>query len=182
MDTLIHVLIIPFPAQGHVIPMMELAKKLAHHGFKVTFVNTDFIHSVVMNVSTKNEDEGYDGIRQVSIPDGLEPCDTRTDFGRLSKAMQRVMPQELEELLEKMNADGIKITCVFADSSMSWALRVANKMGIKGVAFCPAPVTSLVLFSTIPKLITDGIISPKDGDFSSCLLFVSIVHFYVMTL
>ncbi|KAK1359336.1 hypothetical protein POM88_043810 [Heracleum sosnowskyi] len=163
MDTIIHVLAIPLPAQGHVIPMMELARKLARHGFKVTFVNTDFIHSVVMNASTKYEDEGDEGIRQVSIPDGLELSDTRTDFIRLSEAMQRVMPQKLEELIEKMNDDGMKITCVFADNSISWALRVAKKMGIKAIAFCPAPVTSLALFSTIPNLMNDGIISREDG-------------------
>lgn len=167
MDSLIHVLAIPLPAQGHVIPMMELAKKLARHGFKVTFVNTDFIHRVVMNASTKTEDEGDEGIRQVSIPDGLEPGDTRTNFGRLSEAMQRVMPQKLEELIEKMNDDGMKIKCVFADNCMTWALGVAKKMGIKGVAFCPAPVTSLALFSTIPKLINDGIINSIDGELSS---------------
>ena len=164
MDTLVHVLVIPVPAQGHVIPMMELAKKLARHGFKVTFVNTDFIHTVVMNASTKNEEEDDDdGIRQVSIPDGLELGDTRTNFGRLSEAMQRVMPQKLEELIEKMNVDGMKIKCVFVDNCMTWALGVAKKMGIKGVAFCPAPATSLALFSTIPKLISDGIINSNDG-------------------
>lgn len=163
MDTLVHVLAIPLPAQGHVIPMMELAKKLARHGFKVTFVNTDFIHSVVMNASNKNEDEDDDGIRKVSIPDGLELSDTRTNFGRLSEAMQRVMPQKLEELIQKMKDDGMKIKCVFADNCMTWALGVAKKMGIKAVAFCPAPVTSLALFSTIPKLINDGIINGNDG-------------------
>lgn len=163
MDTHIHVLAIPLPAQGHVIPMMELAKKLARHGFKVTVVNTEFIHSVVMNASTKNEDEDDEGILRVSIPDGLEFGDTRTDFGRLSEAMQRVMPGKLEELIEKMNDDDMKIDCVFADNCMSWALGVAKKMGIKGVAFCPAPVTSLALFSTIPKLINDGIINSNDG-------------------
>lgn len=86
-----HVVAIPLPAQGHVIPMMELAKKLSHHGFKVTFVYTDFIHSLVMNALTKNEDEGDDGILLVSILDGLELCDTRT------KVMQRP-ESELREL------------------------------------------------------------------------------------
>ncbi|KAL1812191.1 hypothetical protein ACET3Z_022256 [Daucus carota] len=165
MDTLGHVLAVPLPAQGHVIPMMELAKKLARHGFKVTFVNTDFIQTLLTNSSTKNEYYGNDedGIRQVSIPDGLELGYTRTDFGRLTEAIRRVMPQKLAELIDKMNNDDMKIKCVFADNCMSWALGVAKKMGIKGVAFCSSPVTTLALFSTIPKLINDGIIDRNDG-------------------
>ncbi|KAG6396111.1 hypothetical protein SASPL_142250 [Salvia splendens] len=43
-----HVLAMPYPAQGHVIPLMELAQWLAHNGIRVTFVNTDFNHARVM--------------------------------------------------------------------------------------------------------------------------------------
>ncbi|CAN6286777.1 unnamed protein product [Urochloa humidicola] len=35
-----HVLMLPFPAQGHVTPLMELSHRLVDHGFEVTFVNT----------------------------------------------------------------------------------------------------------------------------------------------
>ena len=39
-----HVLMMPYPGQGHVNPLMDLAKKLASHGVTITFVNSQFIH------------------------------------------------------------------------------------------------------------------------------------------
>ncbi|KAK8934941.1 UDP-glycosyltransferase 86A1 [Platanthera zijinensis] len=39
-----HLLLIPFPLQGHIIPSVHLALKLAAAGFSVTFVNTEAVH------------------------------------------------------------------------------------------------------------------------------------------
>ncbi|RWR87787.1 UDP-glycosyltransferase 85K12 [Cinnamomum micranthum f. kanehirae] len=39
-----HVVCIPAPAQGHINPVMQLAKLLHSRGFFITFVNTDFTH------------------------------------------------------------------------------------------------------------------------------------------
>ncbi|ONM04642.1 UDP-glycosyltransferase 85A7 [Zea mays] len=38
-----HVVMIPYPAQGHVTPMLQLAKLLHTRGFHVTFVNNEFL-------------------------------------------------------------------------------------------------------------------------------------------
>jgi UDP:flavonoid glycosyltransferase YjiC (YdhE family) len=37
-------MVVPFPAQGHVMPLMELAHRLVEHGIEVDFVNTEFNH------------------------------------------------------------------------------------------------------------------------------------------
>ncbi|CDP08524.1 unnamed protein product [Coffea canephora] len=42
-----HVLAIPYPAQGHVLPLMELALCLVRQGIRVTLVNTEFNHKRV---------------------------------------------------------------------------------------------------------------------------------------
>jgi UDP:flavonoid glycosyltransferase YjiC (YdhE family) len=34
-------MVLPFPAQGHVTPLMELSHRLVDNGFEVTFVNTE---------------------------------------------------------------------------------------------------------------------------------------------
>ncbi|KAK3006471.1 hypothetical protein RJ639_017750 [Escallonia herrerae] len=154
-----HVLAIPYPAQGHVIPLMELSQCLVLEGFKVTFVNTDFNHKCVMNALSEKDNVG-DMMHLVSIPDGLEPWEDRNELGKLSEAISQVMPGKLEELIETINGtQDDKITCVIADDSMAWAIKVAEKMGIKRAAFWPASAALLATILSVPKLIDEEIIN-----------------------
>ncbi|XP_027076748.2 UDP-glycosyltransferase 83A1-like isoform X1 [Coffea arabica] len=157
-----HVLVIPFPVQGHVIPLMELAQCLVEHGFIITFVNTEVTHERVLDALA---DKGLldDRIRLVAIPDGLESEEERKIPGKLAEAIYRVMPGKLEELIREINASEEEpITCVIADQGLGWALEVAGKMGIRRAAFLTAAAASLVLGFRIPCLIDDGIID-HDG-------------------
>ncbi|XP_004306078.1 PREDICTED: UDP-glycosyltransferase 83A1 [Fragaria vesca subsp. vesca] len=157
-----HIIAIPYPAQGHVIPLMELSQCLVNEGFKVTFVNTDFNHKRVMSSLADETHKRDDKIHMVSIPDGLEPWEDRNDLGKLCEAILRVMPGKLEELIEKIKEEeGDKVSCIIADESNGWALEVAEKMKIKKVAFWPASAALLALEFCIPKLIHEGIIDDE---------------------
>lgn len=155
-----HVLVIPYPAQGQVIPLMELSQCLAKHGLRVTFVNTEYNHKLVKNaLSTKEDKWGQNQIHLVSVSDGLESLEDRNKPGKISEAILRVMPRNVERLIEKIHGSANdKISCVLADRSLGWALEIAEKMGIKRAAFCPAAAALLVLSLSTPKLIDDGII------------------------
>ncbi|KAL3525861.1 hypothetical protein ACH5RR_014233 [Cinchona calisaya] len=163
MVTTQHILMIPCPAQGHVIPLMELANCLVKYNFRITFVNTEITHKRVLNALT-DKDLLDDRIRLVSIPDGLESEEERKIPGKLLESIFRVMPGKLEELIKEMNGsdEEERITCVIADQTIGWALVVAEKMGIRRVAFLPAAAACLVLGLRIPGLIDDGVIN-KDG-------------------
>lgn len=158
----LHVLIIPFPAQGHVIPLLELSLCLVQHGFKITFVNTEHTHNRVIN-ALHGMSIG-DGIRLVSIPDGMEPGEDRNDIGKLCAHMPKVMPGKLEELIEEINrVEEEKLACVIVDGSVGFALEVAEKMKVKKAAFWPASVAILAFFYSIPKMAEDGVID-TDGN------------------
>jgi hypothetical protein len=171
-----HILAIPYPAQGHVLPLMEFSQRLViKHGFMVTFVNTEYIHKRVVNALAEKNHLG-DQIHLVSIPDGLDPWEDRTDLGKLCEAIFRVMPRKLEELIEDINrSEGDHITCVVTDISMGWALEVAEKMKIPRAAFCPASSATLASIFNIPKLIDSGIIN-SDGEISCPYLTLTIQH------
>ncbi|KAK4836936.1 hypothetical protein QYF36_001482 [Acer negundo] len=144
-----HVLAIPYPAQGHVLPLMEISKSLAKHGIKITFVNTEFVHKMVVN----NSDVANSSIRLVSIQDVNDRVEE----------IFLCMPGKVKELIEQINAsDGDKITCVLADSLLGWAMEIAVDKEIKPAAFVAISATASFSISSIPKLIKDGIIG-DDG-------------------
>ncbi|PIN04100.1 hypothetical protein CDL12_23374 [Handroanthus impetiginosus] len=58
-----HIIVMPYPAQGHVIPMLELSQQLTNHHFKFTFVNTDFDHRCI----TKSLSDSDNILEQVTM-------------------------------------------------------------------------------------------------------------------
>ncbi|XP_065638744.1 UDP-glycosyltransferase 83A1-like [Quercus suber] len=164
-----HVLVVSFPAQGHVAPLMKLSHQIADHGIKVTFVSTEFI---IARLTTTMPVKSLR--RLVSLPDGLEPGDDRTDALKLINSFQEVMPGHFKDLVEKSNESyDDRISCVIAGISVVWAFEVAEKMGIKSAAFWPAGPATLALTLRIPKLIEDGIIDTQGTPIKNDLFWLS---------
>ncbi|XP_031257640.1 UDP-glycosyltransferase 83A1-like [Pistacia vera] len=155
-----HILAVPTPAQGHVIPLLEFSQCLVKHGFRVTFVNTEFIHKRVMDALQEQNYIGDENeIHLATIPDGFEPWEDRSDLGKLCEKTFTVMPGKLEELIEKINREeDEKIICVIADGTAGFPIQVAEKMKIKKAAFWPAAAASLKLLYDTQNLIDDGVI------------------------
>ncbi|KAF1877535.1 hypothetical protein Lal_00040251 [Lupinus albus] len=160
-----HVLVVPYPVQGHVIPLMELSLSLVKQGIKVTFVNTQHNHDSIMSAFPSTfDDHLISQICLVCISDGIESNEDRNKPGKSSEAVLKFMPQKVEELIVSINngSESDRITCVLADQSIGWVLDIAEKNGISRAAFCPAAAAMLVLGFSIPNLLDNGIID-KDG-------------------
>ncbi|KAG6513441.1 UDP-glycosyltransferase 83A1-like [Zingiber officinale] len=154
-----HVLAVPYPAQGHVIPLMELCHCLVDHGFKVTFINTEFNHKRVLTALSAGSTMKQ--ITLVTVPDGLGPEEDRNDLARLTEAFMNVMPRCLEELIEKSRETEDPMTCMLVDYSMGWALEVGRKKSLQSAAFWPAAAQMLATLLSVPELVSRGVI---DGD------------------
>ncbi|KAL3636567.1 hypothetical protein CASFOL_018866 [Castilleja foliolosa] len=149
-----HVLMVPLPVPGHVIPLLELAQCLAKHCIRITFVNTDIIHDRIINSFSGEEKDAFDNrIRLVSVSDGLEP-EERSIPGKWTEMVYKLMPRKIEDLIRE---DG-KISCVVYDQGLGGVCEIAKKLGIRTAAFSPAAAALVVLSLNIPKLIEDGIV------------------------
>ncbi|KAF9601887.1 hypothetical protein IFM89_023951 [Coptis chinensis] len=160
MAKLPHFLVVPFPAQGHVMPLMEFSHQLVDHGAKVTFVNTEYIHNMLLSslVDPKDGQQRRSGIHLVSVPDGLDIEEDRKLSKNLIYSMMNTMPRHLEDLFKKSESDDQKIDCVVADATVGWIFDVADKFGTKRAAFWPASLAVLALTLHVPKLIEAGVI------------------------
>nr|CAB3493174.1 unnamed protein product [Digitaria exilis] len=148
------VMVLPFPAQGHVMPLMELSHLLVEHGFDVVFVNTDFNHARILEAMAGGEAAPpASGIELVSFPDGMGPDGDRTDVGKLLEGLPAAMLGGLEETIRSR-----KIRWVVADVSMSFVLELVPTVGVRVALFSTFSAAIFALRVHIPKMVKDGII------------------------
>ena len=157
-----HVMVLPFPAQGHVTPLMELSHRLVDHGFQVTFVCTDPIHKLLLDALQSNADgdngggEALDGIRLVSIPDGLADGDDRRDLCKFLDGISRCIPGYVEQLIRET-----KVRWLVGDANMRLCFEVAKKLGVRVACVFPASAAGLGTLLRLPQLIEDGFFDDK---------------------
>ncbi|XP_057805088.1 UDP-glycosyltransferase 83A1-like [Salvia miltiorrhiza] len=151
-----HVLAVPFPAQGHVTPLLKFSRLIASHGVKLTFVNTHFIHNKL--AAATNSHAPQLGVVLASISDGLPDDDDRSDAFKLWESLNSTMAGHLTELIEKINASNCdeKISCIIADVTLEWILELARDFGAQSFGFTPASAASLAMVLQIPNLIHQG--------------------------
>nr|BAF75882.1 glucosyltransferase [Dianthus caryophyllus] len=164
-----HVVCIPYPAQGHITPMLMLAKLLhSHHRFHVTFVNTHHNHRRLLNSRGPTALDGLPSFGFESIPDGLPPSDPNKtqDIPSLSRSTNEYCYKPLKELIEKLNEGDPKVSLIVSDCSMSFSSGVASELGIPLVFFWTSSAASFLGYAHYRHLIDESIVPLKD---SSCL-------------
>ncbi|GJM96671.1 hypothetical protein PR202_ga13533 [Eleusine coracana subsp. coracana] len=152
------VMVLPFPAQGHVMPLMELAHRLVEHGLDVDFVNTEFAHGRVVKALEAGGGDaagtaGLAGINMVSLPDGMDPDGDRTDIGKLAGCLPTAMLGGVEEMIVSK-----RIRWVVADVSMSWVLKLVATAGVRVALFSTFSAAIFALRLHVPKMLEDGVI------------------------
>jgi UDP:flavonoid glycosyltransferase YjiC (YdhE family) len=145
------VLLVPFPAQGHVTPMLHLALALAARGVAATVAVPDFVHRRMGSCAAV-----AGGVALASIPSGV-PDDGGGEppgFASIARAMEHHMPAHLEQMLTRGRA-----ACVVVDVLASWAIPVASRCGVPAVGFWPAMLASFRVVAAIPELLRQRFIS-----------------------
>ncbi|KAK3423548.1 hypothetical protein EUGRSUZ_F00352 [Eucalyptus grandis] len=127
---------IPYPAQGHINPMLNLAKLLHHRGFHVTFVNTAYNHSRLLRSRDPSFLDGLPSFQFRTIPDGLPP----SDAGATQDSTQKSCLPYLRDLLERLNDESATsgsppVSCMVSDGVMSFTLDAAEAVGVPEVLF-----------------------------------------------
>lgn len=154
-----HAVLVPFPAQGHINPMMQVALKLVNEGFLITFVNTEYNHSRIAGANKSN----HTMIRSVVVPDGLPSNDTRTDIAKLCDVTENVIVPFLDNLIHQIKEeDNGSSVCLVVDVMASQALEIAQHHHIPKAALWTSLAATYALLYNIPSLVSSQII-PSNG-------------------
>lgn len=148
------IVFVPFAAQGHVAPMLQLARALADRGnVTVTVVVPDFIHRR-MGQYRGGDTDGR--VVLAPIPSGVEDDggDEPPGAAAIVHAMEHHMPSQLEAVLATATQGRVVV-----DLLASWAIPVAARCGLPVVGFWVGMTATYRAVAVIPELIEKGFVS-----------------------
>ncbi|XXG55345.1 hypothetical protein AAC387_Pa03g3040 [Persea americana] len=164
-----HVVCIPFPTQGHINPMMQIAILLHKRGFLISFVNTDYSHQRLVRSGGLDSLECMDGFRFMTISDGLSPSSGAVleEPKVFLDAMKENCVASFRKLLRELHhsPDGHRVTCIVSDSFMTFTLKVAEEVGIPEMIFCPMGACGFMVIAQYGELMRRGLTPLKDESY-----------------
>lgn len=164
-----HVIVIPFPAQGQVTPMLKLAEILCLAGIRVTFLNSHHNHRrLLSSAAVEARLARRPGLHLRSIPDGVPEDHPRTADHMMElfdsfNAAARPAFRELLLLLASGGGDAPPVTCVLADGLLDFPVDVAEEAGLPVLLFRTSSASSFWAYCCIPDLIKRGEIPFRQG-------------------
>ncbi|XVF17283.1 hypothetical protein REPUB_Repub10bG0106400 [Reevesia pubescens] len=166
-----HAVCVPFPAQGHINPMMQLAKLLHSRGFHITFVNSEFNHRRLIRSRGEEAVEGLPDFRFEAIPDGLPPSDSDATqvVPALADSTRKTCLAPFLELLAKLNSSTElpPVTCIVSDAIMNFGTKAADLIGVPYVQLWTSSPCGYLCYLHYRELAERGIFPFQDENFVS---------------
>ncbi|KAJ4793637.1 Glycosyltransferase [Rhynchospora pubera] len=165
-----HAVFLPYPAQGHITPLLKLAKLLYHSkGFHITFINTEFNHKRLLRSRGPESVRGLPDFCFETIPDGLSESDqdATQDIPALCEATRRTCPGKLKELILRIEKEeGVPpVTCIVADGAMGFAVYPAQELGLPAFLFFTTSACGFLGYLHYAQLVEKGYTPFKDESF-----------------
>ncbi|KAK3134897.1 hypothetical protein QOZ80_5BG0412140 [Eleusine coracana subsp. coracana] len=129
-----HVLLVSFPLQGHVNPLLRLGRRLASKGLLVTF--TTFRHAGLRALPNEDAAPCLDDLSRPAGSGRLRfeylrcHLDEEEDPTELLRHVTDAGPAALSALLRRQSDSGRPVSCVVNNPFAPWALDVARETGV----------------------------------------------------
>ncbi|XP_042513739.1 phloretin 4'-O-glucosyltransferase-like [Macadamia integrifolia] len=138
----LHFLVISFPAQSHINPALQFAKRLLRTGAHVTFVTS------VSARRRMTKTTAIDGLIYASFSDGYDdvflPSD---DFINYMAQLKRCSSQALTDLTLAAAANERRpVTCIFYNFLLSWVAELARNLQVPSAVLWIQPAALLNLY------------------------------------
>ncbi|WOK97590.1 hypothetical protein Cni_G06298 [Canna indica] len=137
-----HFVLVPLFAQGHMIPMIDLARLLALRGVLVTVVttpaNTARFKAIVDRANVAGLLIRFAEFRfpstEVGLPEGCENADLISSLDQLTNFFDALsmLREPLLRYLREVKPDP---SCLVSDSCMPWTVHVARELGVPRFVF-----------------------------------------------
>ncbi|KAL8525292.1 hypothetical protein ACS0TY_014790 [Phlomoides rotata] len=135
-----HFLLVCFPAQGHINPILQLAKTLTRLGAAATFATTT---RGLRRLPT------LDGLSYTSFSDGHDDETTPSAAANFTSYMadfKRFGSEGLTNILQMSRDDGNPVTCVVYTILVPWASTVARNMHVPSAFLAIQCATAFAIY------------------------------------
>nr|XP_043611599.1 7-deoxyloganetic acid glucosyl transferase-like [Erigeron canadensis]XP_043611607.1 7-deoxyloganetic acid glucosyl transferase-like [Erigeron canadensis] len=150
-----HVLIFPFPAQGHVNSMLKLTELLLEASLNITFLISAKDHDRLARFTTVHSHlTRYLGRFRFHVIHGLYEGPMDTDE-KLSVMIADSLPKVAVPLLRDLLVDS-HVTCLIVDGIMGFPIDVAKGTGVPVIFFRTISACALWAYFSVPGLINSG--------------------------
>ncbi|XP_045795250.1 UDP-glycosyltransferase 73C1-like [Trifolium pratense] len=169
----LHFVLFPMMAQGHMIPMIDIAKILAqHNNVNVTIVTTPQNASRYTSTIARYIESGLHiqliqlqfPSKEFGLPEGCENLDMlpslgiATDFFNAS----RFLKQEAEKLCEELTPPP---SCIISDMCLPYTIHIARKFNIPRISFVGASCLYLLAMHNIHANNLFQIMANKENEY-----------------
>ncbi|RWR87157.1 crocetin glucosyltransferase, chloroplastic-like protein [Cinnamomum micranthum f. kanehirae] len=145
-----HFLVVSFPLPGHINPALELSRRLARAGARVTLVSSVYAHRRIIEspptdgLSYASFSDGYDdGLLIEPDNNGSDEADKARDFGA---QFRQAGARKVSELLRTFRDGGRHVTCLVYSINQTWAADLAREQQIPSVPFWFQPAAVLAVY------------------------------------
>ncbi|MED6133943.1 hypothetical protein PIB30_032876 [Stylosanthes scabra] len=162
-----HVVMVPFPSQGHINPFLKLAKILHTKGFHITFVNTEFNHMRLLKSRGSNALNVIPSFNFETIPDGLPPpsnMDATQSIPALCDSTSKHCFIPFSNLISKLNAasDSPPVSCIISDGVMAFTVKASQQFGLPNILFWTHSACAFMTYTQCKNLMQRGL-TPLKG-------------------
>ncbi|CAH2033612.1 unnamed protein product [Thlaspi arvense] len=164
-----HAVFMPFPGQGHINPMLKVAKLLHAKGFHITFVNNIYNQNRLLRSRGQNSLDGLPSFQFEAIPDGLLETDgdSMQDVPTLCAATMKNCLAPFKELLSRINArdDVPPVSCIVSDGMTTFTLDASEELGVPNVVFWTTSACGFLGYVYFYSFIEKGLSPLKDESY-----------------
>ncbi|XP_058076382.1 UDP-glycosyltransferase 73C3-like [Magnolia sinica] len=138
----IHVVFIPLMAQGHMIPMMDIARLFARRGVMVTIITTPLNASRFQAVIDREMQAGLQielvqfpfPCKELGLPQGCDNVDLIPSQEMAVNFLKAVdfLQHPVEQFLQEHQTP---VSCIISDTCLPWTCETASKFQIPRIAF-----------------------------------------------
>lgn len=137
----VHFLLVTFPAQGHINPSLQLAKRLIRHGARVTFATSV---SACRRMSRLPDSQGlFFAPFSDGYDDGFKQGDSVEDY---MSELRRRGSDSLRNLISSATDQGRPFACLVYSLLLPWAGEVARELSLPSALLWIQPAIVLDIY------------------------------------